>query len=137
MADIAITAANVVSGANAVTEQGLAGAAITAGQLVYKEAATGKYKLSDADSATAEVRGVRGVALNNAAAGQPLTVQTKGQITIGGTLTVAAAYFASATAGAIAPVADMTTGKYPTFLGFGITASILDLNIASSGVAVP
>lgn len=137
MADIAITAANVVKGSNAKTETGVAGVAITAGQCVYREAATGKYKLTDNDSATAEVRAVRGIALHAAAANQPLTIQTEGQITIGGVVVVGSGYYSSATAGGVAPVADNTTGKYPTFLGFAITAGIVDLHIHSAGVAVP
>ena len=80
MADISITAANVVAGANARTLDGIAGATITAGQLVYRDSVTGKYLLSDADSATVAARSVDGIALNSASLNQPLGVQIDGEI---------------------------------------------------------
>ena len=84
MADLTITAANVLPGSNAVTENGLLGATVTAGQAVYKEAATGTWKLSDADSATAEVRTVGGIALNGGAHRQfQLLAQRIGQGFVG------------------------------------------------------
>lgn len=137
MAAISITAANVKKGANSRTEDGLAAVAVTAGQLVYLDPDTGKYGLADADSASAVVRKVRGIALHAAAADQPLQIHRKGLITIGATVTVGAGYYSSATAGGIAPVADNTTGVYPTFLGFAVTASVLDVNLVEAGVAVP
>lgn len=137
MADLTITAASVVKGSNAVVDNGTAGASITAGQAVYKDAATGTYKLADADSGTAAARQAVGVALHAAASGQPLQVQTKGQITIGATVAVGTAYCASATAGGVCPNADLTTGAYPTFLGFAISATVIDLNPVYAGVAKP
>lgn len=136
-ADLTITAASVVPGADAKKETGVAGEAVTAGQPVYRAAATGKYFKADADSATAEVRVVRGIALHAAAANQPLTIQTGGSLTIGSTVTVAAPYYLSATAGGIMPGADLTTGKYPVLLGFATTTGIIKLSIVHAGVAVP
>jgi hypothetical protein len=51
MADLTITAANVLASGQATKETGVAGATITAGQPVYKEAATGLFKLSDSNAA--------------------------------------------------------------------------------------
>lgn len=136
-ADLTITAANVVKGSSAKTETGVAGATVTAGQPLYREASSGKYKLSDANSATAEVRAVHCISLHAAAANQPLTCVTEGPVTIGATVTVGAGYYASGTAGGIAPVADMITGIYPTFLGFATSSTVLDVHIKSAGVAVP
>lgn len=136
-ADLTITATSVVPGTDAKKETGIAGEAITAGQPVYRSASTGKYLKSDADSATAEVRGVRGIALHAASTNQPLTIQTDGTITIGATVTVAGAYYLSNTAGGIMPAADLSTGEYPVLIGFATTASVIDLNIVAAGVAVP
>ena len=136
-ADLTITATSVVPGTNAKTETGIAAVSVTAGQVVYREASTGKYKLADADSGTAEVRSPRGIALHAASASQPLTIVTEGNVTIGATVTVGSGYYLSATAGGIAPVADMTTGKYPSILGFATTSGILKLKIVEAGVAVP
>jgi hypothetical protein len=137
MADLVITAANVKKGSNAKVETGIAGETITAGQNVYQAAATQKLFKSDADSATAEVRTVIGIALHAASADQPLTYIKSGQVTIGAALTVGSAFFLSATAGGICPHADLATGMFPTFLGWAISATVLDVNIVSAGVAKP
>jgi len=136
MAALSITAGSVVKGTGAKTTTGIAGASITAGQVVYLDSATQKYQLCDADSGTAAARTAAGIALHAAAANQPLTVQTSGQITIGATVAPGVAYFTSATAGGVAPVADNTTGVYPTFLGFGISTTVIALDFVEAGVAV-
>ncbi|MER9188651.1 hypothetical protein [Mesorhizobium australicum] len=130
MTDIAITAANVVAGANAVIENGYASAAITAGQVVYRDASA-KYNLADTDSATALVRKPRGIALNGAAVGQPVAVQKSGDITIGATVTKGVAYYLSGTPGGICPVADVAAGDYPAVIGIATSASVLSINIVA------
>lgn len=134
MADIAITAANVVSGAGAVTQPGIAGATITAGQWVYQDPTTNKWLLADNNSATVPARFPGGVALGGAANNQPITVQISGPITIGGTLTAGVAYYLSATPGAMCPVADLTTGMSPSVLGIATSTTVLLINITQSGV---
>jgi hypothetical protein len=76
------------------------------------------------------------VALHAAASGQPLAVATKGPVTIGAAVTAGVGYYQSATPGGICPIADLTTGAYPTFLGFAISATVIDLDIKRSGVAL-
>ena len=137
MTALSITAANVVAGSNAKKTPGVAGATITAGQAVYRAAATGKLLLADADSATAEVRVVAGIALHGASDGQPLTIQTEGDINLGATLVVGAVYVLDATAGAIAPAADLSIGEYTTVLGVASSASNLKMKIVTGGAAVP
>lgn len=134
MADISITAANVLPGSNARTEDGVAGETITAGQLVYRAAATGKFMKADANGAT-EAKAVRGVALNGASNGQPLRIQKKGLITIGGTLTAGVSYYLSDTPGGLAPLADVGSGEDFTFVGIATTTAILNLNPTASGVS--
>jgi hypothetical protein len=137
MTDISITAANVVAGTNAVRESGTAGETITAGQAVYKSSTTGKYMLADSNSATAEARTPRGIALNGASLNQPLTIQRAGDITIGATLDPEApAYYLSDTPGGICPVADVGNGEYFCLIGMAKSASVLAINIQASGVAM-
>ena len=137
MTDLIITAANVVKGSNATIEQGTAGATITAGQAVYKASATGKYLLADSNSATAEARTPRGIALNGASDGQPLAVLRSGEITIGATLNPEApAYYLSDTPGGICPIADVGNGEYFCLIGLAKSASVLDVSIKASGVAM-
>ncbi len=136
MADLTVTAANVLAGANAVKKQVKAAAAITAGQVLYR-AADGRYGVVDSDSATAEARIPVGIALNSAGANQPVLIQTAGDITIGATLVVGTIYVASDTPGGIHPALDLETGDYVTIIGVAISTSVLRLAITHSGVAVP
>ncbi|PDT79961.1 hypothetical protein [Sinorhizobium sp. BJ1] len=139
MADLTITAANVVSGAGAAIEHGTAGATVTAGQIVYLDSTTtGKWQLADADAATAAARGQGkiGVALHGAALNQPLAVQTAGPITIGATVVGGTAYYLSPNPGGIAPLADILTGDYVTLIGIATSTSAIKLDFQYSGVAL-
>jgi len=135
MTDISITAANVLAGSGASIRRGTAGATITAGQVLYYDGATAKYKLADCDGATA-LRTPVGIALNGASDGQPISLVDRGPVTIGGTLTAGVAYYLSPTAGGICPVADVLSGDYSVILGIATSASVLNVNIQESGVAL-
>jgi hypothetical protein len=136
MADLSVTAANVVRGTGAKIETGVAGVTITPGQTVYKDTAEDKYKPADADAGTAVIRTTRGIALNGAANNQPLAVQVEGPITIGATVTVGTVYVQSDTPGGIMPAADLESGDYVTVLGIGISATQIDMLVHASGVAL-
>ena len=135
MADLVITASAVLAGSNAIKEAGTAGATITAGQVVYKDADDGKYKLADADAATAEERTARGIALNGASDGQPLTVIRSGDLTMNAVLTAGVDYYLSPTAGGICPQADLLTGDYVVALGYAESTTVLAVQIQYTGVA--
>lgn len=136
MADLTITAANVLPGSNAAIDRGhVAGAAVTAGQTVYLDPTVGKWLLADSNSATAAARTPKGIALNGAALNQPLAVQTGGDITAGATLVAGVAYYQSDTPGGICPVADVGTGEYVSLLGLAKSTTVLGLDIESSGTA--
>lgn len=127
MADLTITAANVdpVDGYTSVTV--IAGAAITAGQVCYLDTSN-LAQLSDAN-ASAVTAAVKGIALNNAAANQPVTLMTAGDLDVGASLTVSETYILSATAGGIAPIADLASGWYVIHLGIATAADNLRLRI--------
>jgi hypothetical protein len=134
MADLSITAASVKPSAGAVITSGIAGATITAGQLVHRNTTSGKFVLSDADGSG--LKQVLGVALNGASDGQPLSVQTGGDITIGATVTAGTTYYASPTAGGICPLADVASGDDPIIIGIAKSASVLMLRIADPDVTI-
>jgi len=137
MADITITATSVLPGANSTVVNGTAGAAITAGQVVYLDSSDGRLKLADANSATAAMRSPYGIALNGAASGQPVGVLRSGLVTIGATMTAGIAYYLSNTPGGICPVADVTgTGTYPTIIGISASTTVLDVRLHESGVSL-
>jgi hypothetical protein len=136
MADISVTATSVVAASSAQVEHGKAGGTITAGQVVYKDAADGLFKLADHDSATAAVRAAYGIALNGAATGQPVAVARRGQITFNAVLTKGTTYCLSGTAGGICPQADVSTGDDLIILGPALSTTVLDLQINDTGITL-
>jgi len=135
MADLSITAANVVATAGEATTRSVtAGATITAGQIVYLDSSN-EAQLAHCET-SATTADVEGIALNGAANDQPLQIATAGQLDIGGTLTVGTIYVLSA-AGAICPAADLATDDYVTIIGVADAADNLVLAIKASGVQVP
>lgn len=129
MADLSITAASVATSSTAsIDRTGTAGEAITRGEPVYKDSSdSNEYKLA---AATSTASNCYGIAMADAADGQPLPVCTKdpGGLTIGSTVVVGTVYVVSATAGGIAPIADMTTGDYVCVLGVADTTSTIKLD---------
>lgn len=118
-ADVTITAANVVPGANATFRFGTAAVAIAAGQLVYLDTTTNTWRLTDAN-ASDTAADVDGIAVVTTAAGGPLTVVTRDDdLTLGGTTARGTIYISSANAGGIAPAADLTTGWFLSVVAIG------------------
>ncbi len=137
MADLSITAANVIPGANAAIDRSAkAGAALAAGKVVYREAATGTYKLADSNSATAEAKTPTGIALHAAEIGQPVAVQTAGELSFGAILTAGSDYYLSETPGGIQPRADVASGELVSSLGYAKSTSVLVLKIQPTGVTL-
>src|SRR5688500_3774536 len=136
MADLSVTAASVVAGTAAQTTNGNAGETLTAGQALYKAAATGLWLKADSNSATVEARTPSGIALNGAAINQPVRGLTSGPVPLGATLTAGVAYYLSDTPGGICPVADVGSGEYATLIGIATSTSVLDVDIQASGVAL-
>jgi hypothetical protein len=134
MAEVSITPANVVKGANATVQLGIAGATILAGQSVARDT-DGTIKLCDCDSATAPLRTPVGIALNGASTGQPVNFQTAGDITIGGTLVQGTVYLASDVAGGLRPAVDLNSGDFTAVLGIAFSATVLRMGIVVGGSA--
>jgi len=135
MADLSITAANVKPGANAVIDYGhLAGATIGQGVQVYLDPATNKWKVADANGSG--TRQAQGTSLNAASDGQPLAVQTGGDLTIGAAIVAGTTYCLSATAGDICPQADVASGSDVVFVGYARSATVLALRYAAPGVTL-
>src|SRR5690348_4111768 len=124
MADVTVTATGVkpVSGST-VVDIGVAGESITAGQPLYKNANdSNKLYKTDANLGVSSAQ-VVGVAMHAATTDQPIEYATGGDLDFGSGLTVAIVYIVSATAGGIAPVADLTTGWYSSVVGVGLSSS--------------
>lgn len=113
----------------------IAGEAITAGQVVYLKGSDSRAYKSDANDSTKNT--VKGIALNNAAAGQPVYVQTGGNVNVGGTLTVGGIYCLSNTAGGIDAFASLSSSDWIVILGYATAADNLRLMITHTGVQKP
>lgn len=111
MADITVTAANLVQGTGARITTGQSGEAIAQGQSVVINPADSLLYMSQALSVASPFRmGVSGIALGAvAAAGQPVTYQFDSVITFGsGVLVQGEIYIPSMNLGGIMPVGDMS-----------------------------
>ena len=135
MADITITAANVLKGTAARTVEGTAAVTIAAGQTVYLDSSVNTYKLADNSASTTDL--VAGIALHSSVANQPIVVQASGNIDLGATLTTGETYVLSTTAGGIAPIADLATTEYVTILGVATGTGNLLLAINNTGIQKP
>jgi hypothetical protein len=136
MADLIITPADVTP-RGGVRQQGIAGAAIAAGQMIYLDPADNTYKLADCDNASAEVRKPDGIAVNSAAAGQPVVFMGPGtEVSLGAVLTAGTTYYLSPNPGGIAPFADLGTGDYPVIAGIAASSSVLKISLLEAGVAL-
>lgn len=117
MPNLTITPASVVAAANAVVAPGIAGEAITAGQVVYKKSTDSKiYKALAAG--TPEEASVVGIALNGASANQPIDYQSGGDLALGATTIKTTMYMLSAAAGGICPQADLVVTNRIVYLGY-------------------
>jgi hypothetical protein len=135
MADLSITAASFVPGANAKYRQGVAGETVTQGQPLYLRTSDNRLYKADAD-ASAEAALVVGIAANAGSAGQVIDyVYEDDDLTVGATMTMANVYVASGTAGGIAPFADFANGDYLTVLLVPKSTTKAVLKLVAAGAA--
>lgn len=141
MADLSITATQVllVSGP---TLRVTWGATITQGAAVYLDTTTNTWKLAQADGTAAEA-GADGlaIALTSGAASQEGIIALPGaRVTLGAGAAPAASsiYVVSATAGAIAAAADITTsGHRRSVLALGAGSNAVDVIAKAPNAAIP
>ena len=137
MADITITAANVVSGAGAKIEQGYAGETVVAGKWVYRDPTTKKYMLADRNSRDAGgAQSARRGALRILA--QSTAVRSnRGRDHHGrhaGRRALRPICRKRLAACARSPTSP--AGGYSTVLGMAKSTTVFDIDIQESGVAV-
>jgi hypothetical protein len=112
---------------------GTAGEALTQGQPVYLSAS--KWYRCDANDTAAKAV-CAGIVLTPAATdGVVIIAPNNATVDLGATLAVGTTYAVSATVGGVCPIADITSGQYPTILGTATTAAKLPLSIIVGTVA--
>lgn len=135
MVDIVVTAADVAG-----TNDGLgtAGEAIDAGEVVALVG--GSLMLADANGgtgATADLRKPVGIALNSAAAGQPVAYAKPGSfVTLSAVMTAGTDYWLSGNPGKIAPRADVAAGMTPVLVGVAQSTTTLKVVLLNAGVEI-
>lgn len=136
MAAITVTASGVSAiVGNTIVDSGISNDTITAGQALYKDGAnSNKLTRASSTSSLATSQAV-GVSLHAALAGQIVNFATGGDMNFGSGLTANTALIVGTAAGAIAPIADLTTGWFLTLLGLATTTGILRLAIKTTGVS--
>ena len=137
MASITLSANALVDLQGAAQLQGIAGEAIAQGKLVYRDPITRKFFLAKADAAGTKI--CVGVARNGAALGAPLDVAPSGLVSGLGAVLTAGLYYvlSAATAGAIAPVADLVSTNADVLVGLALTTSTLQLLIKDWEYTLP
>ena len=139
MADILVTASQLLPTTDTVLEDGIAGEAIAQGDWIYKKAADGRLWKADNDAASAEAAEVVGQAMVAcAAAAQPMRYARGGTVTQGAAATIVQGtiYVLSSTAGKAMPSADLGAGDRVTILGVGNAANGIQLQLNRSGITV-
>jgi hypothetical protein len=137
MADLSITAANVIPSEGAVISSGtVGGTAVTvvAGKLLYRHT-DGTLLL--ATNATAVGAAVVGMALGGAGTGQVVRyVSEDPDLTLGATATVGDPLYLTTAGGCSILTEDLDIGEFVTFLGITTVASSkVNFKIVASGFA--
>lgn len=141
MADLSQTAASIaISGSACPTKRVQFGEAVIQGQPVYLSTSDSKYYKCDANDTLAKAA-CAGIVLTPSSANgyglivPPSTTAGVSLVNLGATLAVGTQYAVSATLGAICPLADISTGQFPTSIGFAVSTSLLDFQVVICSVA--
>lgn len=137
MASITLSTSSVVDNTGD-SIPGNAGEVLAAGQFVYQDSQTRRFLLARANSLG--TAGVVGMVRNSAPAiGQPVNVASTGLVTVPSAPFTAGLYYvlSAATAGAVAPIADLASTNRNVLIGFALTTSTLQLLPRNWGYAVP
>lgn len=134
MADYAITVANVAAQSGSTQASGTSGATITQGDAIYIDASdSNKIKVADCTTSAATAA-AKGIALNSALSGQPVTYAKAGSsVNLGTTLAIGDVVILSE-AGAIAPVADLASADYLTIIGHATSTTLATLTMDVGGL---
>ena len=139
MADISITATDVVPATDAFVETVLLGETVTAGEILVYDSTDNDWVVasnaSDALSGSANGQNLR-MALSSANSGQTIAVlRSDSDVSLGAVL-AAGRWYVLSTGGSISPESDATTADYSVLIGYAKTTSLLRFSPISTGVQV-
>ena len=134
MANLTITAASVAIGSTETkTVRRTAGESITQGQPYYISTSDSKAYRADNNDGSAKAE-VAGVALTPAATNGDFIGIELGPMIIGATVAIGTSYVVSSTVGLIAVEADITSGQYVSYVGYGISTSQIYVDPKPTGL---
>ena len=137
MADVTITAANVIAPNPVQLRRKWAAEDITAGQPVRDDPSDSTSLLLSQATTVAAAKCV-GIAANSAKKYQPCIYFRDQDIDFGsGVFVQGETYVVSATKGALAPESDLGSGESSTKVGMATSTSNLSCRIHESGVLIP
>lgn len=129
MADVTITAANVLRAEGPVEHNVDTSSAIDVGQIVTVKDANEQVGL--AANTSQALSQVYGMALNRAVvAGQPITVALSGAVVALGSVLTEGEFYVVSAAGAISPIGDKLAGDWMAVVGYARSATELVLAIS-------
>lgn len=129
MADYSVTAASVQQSSAAQVQAGTAGATITAGMAVFKDS-TDSNKIKAADCTVDPSYECVGIAVNNAADGQPIDYVVRDLGFNPGFTGLVGDVVILSEAGALAPVADLLANDYSVVVGVFTTTTTINLYLS-------
>lgn len=132
MAALTITAANIIPVSGYSYEDLIAAVTVTRGQVCYANASN-QAALAQCDGTALEAT-IKGIALNDAGANQPVRLQTGGSLGFGAILTAGQIYALGRVAGEIVPISDLLATDKVSYLGHASTTGNLVLGINNTGV---
>lgn len=137
MANVAPIPASVLKSSASNSFAGKAGEAIVAGDVLYKHA-DGTMRLADSN-ATALTAAVKGIALNNAATGQPVDfVAQDTALALGAAaLVVGGVYVLAPVPGKMRLIDEAQAGDRISIIGVGLSATTLHVGILNTAAVVP
>jgi len=132
MADLAPVVATVISaGTNFKTA--IAGATLIQGDVIYLDSTdSNKAKLADASAAATAT--VAGICVTPSLSGQPVLYTAVDTIAIGATVATGEMYVLSATAGKIAPLADLVSTNIVSIIGIASSTTEIDIQLQNTGI---
>lgn len=132
MADISITPANIVQGGRSIRDAGIAGEPIEPGDVVYRDAATGRWFKASHVAEAIEARTPDALALNGAATDQPLAAILEGELLVGPVLTSGGTYYLSDTPGKICLAIDLDLDEFVSIVGMARSGVMLEVKFLSA-----
>jgi hypothetical protein len=135
MATVTVPTTLIPNVAAQLNRQYLAGEAVTAGDAVYRRTSDNAILKTDANAAASAL--FFGIAMNSAASGQPVAVQTSGPVNIGGGVAAQTVLVVSPTAGKLMPAEDLAAGDVPCVVGVVLASGLLSLGAVRGDGVIP